>query len=234
MTRTYSPLVNQVADNLLRQIADRTTAPVAYQSAMLNLGYVLGDALLTQIEPNPDKVCLATTVEDADFLAQGILERLEARLGSVAFACFSNHRTTPFGVDALATAPILKQYQEPADDIDVLIIVKSIISGACVVKTNLRHLIQKIQPAKILIAAPVMYEKAEASLRREFEPAITDKFQFFYLAQDSDRTPEGEVIPGIGGMIYDRLGFDGQAAKNEYVPKIVKARRARFQHSVVD
>ena len=33
----------------------------------------------------------------------------------------------------------------------------------------------------------------------------------------SDRTAEGEVIPGIGGMIYERLGFNGQPSKNEYV-----------------
>ncbi len=231
MTRTYSHLADDIAHSLLNQIADKATLPDVYQTAMLNLGKVLGNALLTQIEPN-QKVCLATTVEDADFLAQGILEQLETQLRSVVFACFWNCRTTPFGLNGLATAPILKKYQEPTDDVDVLIIVKSIISGACVVKTNLQHLIQKIQPSQILIVAPVMYEKAEENLRREFEPAITEMFRFLYLAKDSDRTAEGEVIPGIGGMIYDRLGFNGQPGKNEYVPKIVKDRRARFRSSM--
>jgi len=173
------------------------------------------------------------SIEDADFLAQGILEPLEAQLGSVAFVCFWNCRTTPLGLNGLATAPILKKYQEPIDDIDVLIIVKSIISGACVVKTNLQHLIQKNQPSQILIVAPVIYEKAEENLRREFELAITEMFRFLYLAKDSDRTAEGEVIPGIGGMIYERLGLNGQTDKNEYVPRIVKDRRARFCSSIL-
>ena len=52
------------------------------------------------------------------------------------------------------------------------------------------------------------------------------------IAIDSDRTAEGEVIPGIDGMIYERLGFNGQPSKNEYVPKIVKDRRARFRSSI--
>ena len=57
-------------------------------------------------------------------------------------------------------------------------------------------------------------------------------FRFFYLAKDSDRTAEGEVIPGIGGMIYERLGSNGQTGKNEYVPKIMNDRRARFRSSI--
>lgn len=52
------------------------------------------------------------------------------------------------------------------------------------------------------------------------------------IAIDSDRTSEGEVIPGIGGMIYERLGSNGQTGKNEYVPKIVNDRRARFRSSI--
>ena len=52
------------------------------------------------------------------------------------------------------------------------------------------------------------------------------------IAIDSDRTAEGEVIPGIGGMIYERLGFNGQTSKNEYIPKIVKDRRAGFRSSI--
>ncbi len=39
---------------------------------------------------------LACTVEDADFLAKGILDCLENQLESVAFACFWNQRFSPF------------------------------------------------------------------------------------------------------------------------------------------
>ena len=57
---------------------------------------------------------------------------------------------------------------------------------------------------------------------------IYDKFQFFYFAKDDERTSEGEVIPGIGGMVYDRLGFKGQDDKNSYVPEMVKKRRSQL------
>jgi hypothetical protein len=40
-------------------------------------------------------------------------------------------------------APILRKYQEPSDKkVKYLIVLKSIISGACVVRTNLVNLIQ--------------------------------------------------------------------------------------------
>lgn len=73
-----------------------------------------------------------------------------------------------------------------------------------------------------------MYHTAEEKLESEFDSEIYNKFQYFYFAKDDERTPEGEVIPGIGGIVYDRLGFDGQYGKNLYTPKIVKSRRAKF------
>ena len=174
-------------------------------------------------------VYLATTVEDADFLAKGILSRLEENLKSVAFACFWNKRFSPFEIDDLKIAPILKKYQEPVEKkVNYLVVVKSIISGACVVRTNLNDLIQKIEPEKICIATPVIYYAAEEKLKSQFEKDISDKFQFFYFAKDDERTSEGEVIPGIGGMVYDRLGFKDQDDKNSYVPELVKKRRSQL------
>jgi hypothetical protein len=66
----------------------------------------------------------------------------------------------------------------------------------------LTDLIQTINPEKIFIAAPVMYGQADQKLKNAFEQSIDDKFQFFYFAQDSEHTPAGAVIPGIGGMVY--------------------------------
>ncbi len=121
-------------------------------------------------------------------------------------APLQHHQLTPFDVDDLQSAPIIKKYQEPSGRIvNYLIIVKSIISGACVLKTNLNHMIWKIEPEQIFIVAPVMYYQAEQKLKNEFNKPIYDKFQFFYFAKDDQRTPEGEVLPGIGGMIYNRL-----------------------------
>jgi hypothetical protein len=40
------------------------------------------------------------------------------------------------------------------------------------------------------------------------------------------------VIPGIGGSVYERLGFSGQDDKNRYIPQIVKDRRAMLVGAV--
>ncbi|RUT04035.1 hypothetical protein DSM106972_049490 [Dulcicalothrix desertica PCC 7102] len=132
-------------------------------------------------------------------------------------------------LEYLKIAPILRKYQEPIQSkVDYLVVVKSIISSSCVVRTNLINLIQKIEPNKIFIAAPVIYDGAEEKLKNEFEEHIHSKFKFFYFAKDSTRTSDGEVIPGIGGNIYLRLEFDNQDNKNEYIPEIVKQRRSQF------
>lgn len=232
MTRTYSDiaLANKDIQTLLDSLADKDIAPDIYQSTMTKIGMHLGDAILSQISDVHCNVYLACTVEDADFLAKGMLTRLEKQLKSVAFACFWNQRFSPFEIEDLKVAPILKKYQEPvSQSVNYLIIVKSIISGACVVRTNLTDLIQKIEPDQIFIVAPVMYVKAEEKLKNSFEKSIYDKFKFFFFAADDKRTDEGEVIPGIGGDVYRRLGFDGQEEKNKYVPKIVKDRRSRVK-----
>ncbi|HLO47808.1 MAG TPA: hypothetical protein VK211_05245, partial [Kamptonema sp.] len=61
-----------------------------------------------------------------------------------------------------------------------------------------------------------------------FEKDIYEKFNFIYFAEDDERTQEGEVIPGIGGIVYERLGFEGQDDKNRYIPEIVKERRSQL------
>jgi hypothetical protein len=170
--------------------------------------------------------------QDADFLAVGIVGSLEAQGFSPKLACFWNQRTTPFGVSDIQVAPIIKKYREPFDSqTDILIVVKSIISGACVVKTNLRNLIQDITPQSIIIAAPVIYAGAEERLKNEFDRSVYEKFDFLYFAKDDERKDDGEVIPGVGGMVYDLLGFDGQDDKNRYMPKIVEERMGKLMLS---
>lgn len=229
MTRTYSELANRDIRYLLKTLADKSSQPNLYRKTMYEIGIHFGESILSEIGNRHCSLYLACTVEDADFLAKGILDRLEDRVESLAMSCFWNERFSPFDIKDLKVAPIIKKYQEPSQkNIDYLVVVKSIISGACVVKTNLINLIQKIEPEKIFIVAPVMYHTAEEKLESEFDSEIYKKFQYFYFAKDDERTSEGEVIPGIGGIVYDRLGFDGQYGKNLYTPKIVKSRRARF------
>lgn len=228
MTRTYSKLADDDVRDLLNILADRKSDPDIYKKTMTKVGMRLGDAILAQINDTRCDVCLACTVEDADFLAKGMLIRLEKEIEKLHFACFWNQRFSPFEVEDLQIAPILRRYQEPTSKtVKYLIIVKSIISGACVVRTNLIALIQKIEPERILIVAPVIHYQAEQKLKSSFEKAIYDKFQFFYFAKDDARI-DGEVIPGIGGNVYYRLGFKGQDSKNEYIPEVVKARRSKF------
>ncbi|MUL36228.1 hypothetical protein [Gloeocapsopsis dulcis] len=229
MTRTYTNLANESVQVLLDTLADKNVAPDIYQKTMTKIGTLLGDAILSQISNVHCNVYLACTVEDADFLAKGMLLSLENYLKTVAFACFWNQRFSPFEIEDLKVAPILRKYQEPVSpSVNYLIIIKSIISGACVVRTNLTDLIERISPEKIFIVAPVMYIQAEEKLKNSFEEDIYKKFKFFYFAKDDIRTAEGEVIPGIGGDVYHRLGFNGQEAKNKYIPEIVKNRRSKL------
>ncbi|MUG94369.1 hypothetical protein F7734_19105 [Scytonema sp. UIC 10036] len=229
MTRLYSDLCHADTRYWLEVLADKSIEPRKYKEAMTEVGRRLGDSILSKIDDVQGDVYLACTVEDADFLAKGMLSSLEKHLSKISFACFWNERFSPFEIEDLKVAPILKKYQEPTSkNIKYLIVLKSIISGACVVRTNLVNLIQKIEPEQIFIAAPIIYKHAEQKLKDEFEKKIYDKFQLFYFAKDDERTCEGEVIPGIGGNIYLRLCFEGQSHKNEYIPEIVIARRSQF------
>lgn len=229
MSRHYSPYNTPHTQQLLDTLADKQVSPTDYRQAMTSLGESFGDIFLNKITENQPSIYLASTVEDADYLAKGVLSRLETHYHDISFACFWNKRFSPFDIPDLQVAPILKKYQEPTQaKVNYLIIVKSIISGACVVKTNLTNLIQKIEPEQIFVVAPVIYQGAEEKLKAEFEEDIYQKFKFFYFARDDERKKSGEVIPGIGGMVYERLGFDGKNDKNKYVPEIVKTRRQKM------
>lgn len=234
MVRTYTKFADPETQKLLDFLVDTETSPEDYKFIMFKLGVKLGSSILNCIENRQSYVYLACTVEDADFLAKGIINSLEPEVSQLAFACFWNQRFSPFEIEDLKVAPIIKKYQEPVNGqvVQYLIVIKSIISGACVVRTNLTNLIQKIEPEKIFIAAPVIYETAEEKLKNEFEQAIYDKFKFFYFAKDDQRDEQGIVLPGIGGNVYERLGFDGQDDKNQYVPEIVKTRRSQLVQKI--
>ena len=83
-----------------------------------------------------------------------------------------------------------------------------------------------------MVVAPVLYHTAQSSLNSSFPENISNKFEYLYFASDDVRTEEGVVIPGIGGSVYERLGFGGQDDKNRYIPQIVKDRRAMLVGAV--
>ncbi|MBC7882014.1 MAG: hypothetical protein H7Y37_11865 [Anaerolineae bacterium] len=234
MTRKFSEFGHKdfLVHDLLRTLTDEHSDSISYRTAMKLLGNGLGKILVEQISGTKNGVYLACTVEDADFFGKGILDILEKQQVDLSFACFWNEHYKPFGINDLTVAPIVRKYQEPPNrKVKYLIVVKSIISGACVVKTNLTALIEKIAPEHIFIVAPVMHERAEERLRNEFDEKTSSLFRFFYYAKDSERTEDGTVVPGVGGSVYERLGLGDSHEKNTYIPEIVKERRKRFATS---
>ena len=221
MNRQFSNYVSVQGKQNLSKLADLSTVPAVYSETLYQLGTELGVVLANKIKQQNKNICVACTVEDADYLAKGIIDVLSPLFAHISFACFWNQRQ-----QALSIAPILKKYREPdVSCADILIIVKSVISSACVVKTNLTNLIQDINPESIFVVAPVIHTQASEKLNNEFPAEITNKFSYIYFAQDSEKLENGNLVPGIGGDIYQRLGFKNQDDKNKFTPKIVRERR---------
>jgi len=226
--RTLSHLADQAgsaAIDALTQLADQALPAEAYGRAMYTVGQALGRCFAHDAQVADKSVYLAVTVEDADYLAAGIAESLIQAGARTAVACFWNTRKKAGGYKWLDVATIVNEYREPIPDgLEHLIVVKSIISGACVVKTNLMHLLESAKPAHIHIMAPVVLKGAEQRLAAEFEADVVEKFQYWLLATDDTKDEQGNVLPGIGGEIYGRLGFEGQRGKNAYYPTFIKER----------
>ena len=168
---------------------------------------------------------LVCASEDADWLAQGVENGLGK--GKLPVSVYWSTRNTVYQSEygeKIEISPIVKAYEEPITKCRLLVIVKSIISSSCVVKTQLTRLIGKIHPDRIAIMAPVMYKDGVPNLMKEFHQDIAERFHFVTFAVDEDRTPEGEVVPGIGGMVYRRLGLGDINAKNSYIPQMVLER----------
>lgn len=125
-------------------------------------------------------------------------------------------------------APIVRSYIEPSSPggIDVFIVVKSIISSGCVVRTNISELVYDHSPERILVVSPVMLAGAEQSLESEFDTSISEKFDYVWFAQDSEKEADGTVVPGVGGTVYELLGIGTSETKNSFVPQLVQERRS--------
>ena len=226
--RRLNSLTNSAAGDLLGQIA-RPPAEVdaaAYRNAMTELGRQFVRINAHRIS-RLKRVLLVCTNEDADYLGRGVLDGLAEMVEiETHLACFWNEREVLVGPGSnrrIDLAPIVRRYVEPGDA-DALIVVKSIISSACVVRTNIAELAYRLNPASILVFAPVIRKGAEDKLRNEFERSISDRFEFYWFAEDDEMDGEN-VVPGIGGQIYERLGIGTRADKNGYIPMLVKERR---------
>jgi hypothetical protein len=230
--RRLVPRIDPTAHAALALLADEQTSAKDYGNAFYRLG-----TLLVQRVPQTSlgkSILVVCTSEDADYFARGILESIVGRTASqsrVALACFWQTRLKAMdaglGRDSIEIAPIVKRYEERSDEKDTLIVVKSIISSSCVVKHALLDIMGRKQPKKILIVAPVILRGAEARLREEFPADISRRFEFFYFAEDDQKDDSGNVRPGIGGSIYERLGLTERGAGS--IPRLVLERRARYR-----
>ena len=221
----YTPYASPEVKHLLQDLLSPGTLAPRYRQLMTELGQHLATVAKAQI-PQQHHVHLVCTVEDADFLAKGILSTLQTDFPQINLSCFWNHRQKIGVHDPVSVAPSFRRYLESTEQVDTLIVVKSIISGSCVVKTNLLDMLSQCNPEQILILAPVMHKDAQRKLEAEFGADVVRKFRFITFAIDDIRENDGTIIPGIGGNVYERLGFGDQAAKNRYTPQIVKERRA--------
>jgi len=214
------------AQEALEALQDRATDTVGYRGAMHELGALLGRLLTETVISRGDRVCLAMTVEDADYLGSGAVKALEEAGVEVAVACFWNDRRDAFGFKWASMAPVMHEYVEPLERIKHLVMLKSIVSGSCLVRSNLEHLFDSIQPPYVHVAAPVMLRGADQRLAQEFPSHLSSRFRYWTFEVDTVVDEEGQVLPGIGGEVYGRLGLGDKVSKNAIFPELLK-RRAR-------
>ena len=223
--RTYSKFATGETIAMLDKLIQKPPA-AEYREVMRALGNEFAKTVAQKVE-RAKRILLICTNEDADFLAAGLLEGLRVLgFNHVALTCFWNdrvHLTSDWDV-----APIIRRYAEPTKIVDVFIVAKSIISSGCVVRTNISELVYDKNPEKVLIVAPVILHGTAQQLRDEFPPSVSEKFEFCWFAEDNERKDNGEVIPGIGGSVYELLDVGDSASKNNYIPEIVKERRMRL------
>lgn len=228
--RTYSSWADLNAKMLLDNLIKKPINHNDYRSIMEKLGEKLAKELIQQLH-GFNKILLICTNEDADFLARGVICALE-NLDSlhVSLACFWNDRKSIS--ENIEVAPIIRRYIEPIkDSVDVFVVVKSIISSACVVRSNISELIFDKNPKYVFILSPVILVGAQQRLEAEFDKNITQNFRYLWLAEDSETSENGNVNPGIGGSVYELLGIGTSKDKNKYTPKIVSERRAHFSNN---
>ena len=223
--RTYKNITfekNRDVIKLMHTLSDPNTTIKAYRSAFYELGKALGSYLNKYTAGKLEKTMLACASEDTDWLAHGLLDSLYQK--NISLAVFWNERVTLDFEKKIEYSPIVKSYIEPIDSCQTLIIVKSIISTSCVIKTQITRLIDSLSPENIYIVSPVMYKDAISNLKKEFPESISKKFYFLTFAIDSERDKNGQVLPGIGGMVYPKLGLGDSHEKNKYMPNLIKER----------
>lgn len=208
-------------EQALTQLIMPNVDSAKYRIAFSELGFELG-ILIAKRYPELGNVLLVCASEDADWLAKGLIDGLHQDIG---LAVLWSNRITISQNPKIEVSEINKSYVDmEGDSCDTMIVVKSIISTTCVVKSQLNYLVKRVNPQRIIIASPVMFVSAKDSLMKEFPSSVSSKFQFLTFAIDDVRDDDGVVLPGVGGIVYPKLGLGNQVEKNLYMPQIVKDR----------
>ena len=226
MSRTFHipTSIDRSAKAALNGLLENRNNPLAYRQNMVKLGELLASTFMRTFKRKNGKQVLAiSTAEDADYLLTGVLETLKESGIDTSVAVFWNHHYS-LPSNKKSVAPILHKYLEPGyENADTIVIVKSVISGSCVVHYNLLAMLEQVKKVKqIFIVSPVMHSKAREKLSAEFPKEISDKFEYIFFALDDERNQDGEVIPGIGGQIYQLLGLSSQPVLTGYIPNLVR------------
>ncbi|MBA2668188.1 MAG: hypothetical protein H0U69_14255 [Trueperaceae bacterium] len=215
------------ADHEVRQLLESLLASShdvdAYRGAMQRLGVRLGEWVASTASSR-GRVCIVSSVEDADFLMRGFLDGIRERWdeSDVHVVVYWNERQPEYDL-----ATIVHRYEErfEASEVSTVVVLKSIVSGGCTVATNLIDLLTRAKPEFVYVAAPVAYSGAREYLRNVFTPEVEGAFRYSVFAVDDQRSPTGEVVPGVGGSVYELLGVGDATTKNQYRPQILKTRR---------
>lgn len=227
MSRVYANNISADIRASLNLLADASTSIEQYKNTFISLGHSLAERFISEYEGVMDGcITVAATAEDADFLAKGFIDELEKKLGLKVFlACFWNDHTKE-SFTGKSIAPPVNEYLQPGyQESSELIVIKSIVSGSCVVKSNILALHDRMKKiSKVHVATPVMFNEAESLLKSEFPEELSNKFDFTWFAKDYERKDDGEVVPGIGGQVYTRLGLKGKPHEFNYMPEAVVSR----------
>lgn len=223
MSRIYTSIATPEAQKQLNRLLESVGMPEEYKLAMTELGKLLAETVLSNFSEDISKpTIVVSTAEDADFLQCGVSTALKNHKINTKLAVFWNHH---YQLPSKASvAPVLHSFIEPNyEDVQNVIIVKSVMSGSCVVRTNLIAMLDKIAKIdNIYILSPVAHKDSKKKLIKEFPEEISNKFNFVFFAEDDVKNEYGEVIPGIGGQIYSLLGLENQPALTGYMPNVVK------------
>ncbi|MBA8906475.1 uracil phosphoribosyltransferase [Aminobacter ciceronei] len=223
--RRYLGIATDDVLNSLAALTETSTPPEAYRHALERLGDNLAHRMSETVDLKDKIVLVVAGVEDVDSLGSGFIEVLTRAGADVRLTCLWMDRKTLRVPDREEVANIIQEYMDPIPPhVDHFVVLKSIVSSSCTIRTSLLRMLDETDPERIHVASPVMLKGARKRLEAEFPTAVGDKFEYWVLAIDGQADENGNVIPGIGGSVYNRMGFNNQDDKNFYMPALVESR----------